>query len=47
LLADDGGVYCFEVNPSPAYSYFQAHTHQPIAAAVARLLVGADVCRTG
>jgi hypothetical protein len=34
-------VFCFEVNPSPAYSYFEAHTGQPIAAAVARHLAAA------
>lgn len=38
-VAPDGRVYCFEVNPSPAYSYFEAHTGQPIAAAVARHLM--------
>jgi hypothetical protein len=38
-LTPDGEVYCFEVNPSPAYSYFEAHTGQPIAAAVARHLM--------
>ena len=39
-LTPDGRVYCFEVNPSPAYSYFEAHTDQPIALALARYLVG-------
>jgi glutathione synthase/RimK-type ligase-like ATP-grasp enzyme len=33
-------VYCFEVNPSPAYSYYESHTGQPISAALARYLVG-------
>ncbi len=37
-LTPDGEVYCFEVNPSPAYSYFEGLTGQPIAAAVARHL---------
>jgi RimK-like ATP-grasp domain len=37
----DGTVYCFEVNPSPAFSYYEAHTGQPIARAVARYLRGA------
>ena len=36
----DGRWYCFEVNPSPAYSYFAGQTGQPIAAAVARHLTG-------
>ena len=35
---DDGDWYCFEVNPSPAYSYYQEHTGQPIAAAIVRYL---------
>lgn len=39
-VTPDGRVYCFEVNPSPAYSYFEAHTDQPIALAVARYLAG-------
>ncbi len=29
---------CFEVNPSPAYSYYEAHTEQGISDALARLL---------
>jgi hypothetical protein len=33
-------VYCFEVNPSPAFSYFEANTGQPIADAIARYLMG-------
>jgi glutathione synthase/RimK-type ligase-like ATP-grasp enzyme len=36
----DGTFFCFEVNPSPAYSYFQEHTGQPIAEAIVRLLAG-------
>ena len=36
----EGAWYCFEVNPSPAFSYFEANTGQPIAAAVARYLAG-------
>lgn len=38
----DGDTFCFEVNPSPAYSYYEAHTGQPIARAVARHLMGAE-----
>lgn len=41
-LTDDGGWVCFEVNPSPAYAYYESHTGQPIAAALARHLAGAD-----
>ena len=33
-----GDWYCFEVNPSPAFTYYQRATGQPIAAAIARLL---------
>jgi hypothetical protein len=36
----DGEWYCFEVNPSPGFSYYEGQTGQPIAAAVARLLLG-------
>jgi len=38
-LGDDGQTYCFEVNPSPAFSYYQHHTGQPIASALADLFV--------
>ena len=36
----DGEVFCFEVNPSPGYTYYESHTGQPIAMAVARYLCG-------
>ena len=36
----DGRVYCFEVNPSPGFSYYEANTGQPISLAVARYLTG-------
>jgi hypothetical protein len=39
-VSPDGRVHCLEVNPSPAYSYYEAHTGQPISLAVARLLAG-------
>ena len=32
--------YCFEVNPSPGFSYFEENTGQPIAAAIAVYLSG-------
>jgi len=35
-----GEVYCLEVNPSPAFSYYESHTGQKIARAVARYLAG-------
>ena len=34
----DGEWYCFEVNPQPAFSYFEANTGQPIARTLARFL---------
>lgn len=40
MLADDGEVYCFEVNPCPAFTYYEANTGQPIARAVALALAG-------
>jgi glutathione synthase/RimK-type ligase-like ATP-grasp enzyme len=33
-------VYCFEVNPSPAYSYYESQTGQPISQALADYLMG-------
>ena len=30
---------CFEVNPSPAFTFYQESTGQPIAAAIASLLI--------
>jgi len=39
-IAPDNRVYCFEVNPSPAFSYYEADTGQPIAQAVAKYLAG-------
>jgi hypothetical protein len=38
--APDGRIFCFEVNPSPGFSYFEAATGQPIAHAVAKRLFG-------
>jgi glutathione synthase/RimK-type ligase-like ATP-grasp enzyme len=37
-LAPDGRFFCFEVNPCPGFSYFEANTGQPIAHAVASYL---------
>ncbi len=39
----DGEWYCFEVNPSPAFSYFEAASGQPIAAALARFMIDANM----
>jgi hypothetical protein len=38
----DGEWYCFEVNPSPGYSYYQRATGQPISTAVAQVLAQAS-----
>jgi len=38
----DGEFFCFEVNPSPAFSYYEANTEQPIARAVGRYLAGTN-----
>ncbi|PUB12450.1 ATP-grasp domain-containing protein [Yoonia sediminilitoris] len=35
-----GEWVCFEVNPSPAYSYYEANTGQPISTAIAQYLAG-------
>lgn len=35
-----GEIFCFEVNPSPAFSFFEANTGQPIADSLARHLAG-------
>jgi glutathione synthase/RimK-type ligase-like ATP-grasp enzyme len=34
----DGKYYCFEVNPSPGFIYYEKHSRQPISAALADLL---------
>ena len=39
-LTPDHRVVCFEVNPCPGFSYFEANTGQPIAHAVATYLAG-------
>jgi len=36
--ANDGDYYCFEVNPQPAFSFFEHQGGQPIAAAIAAFL---------
>jgi hypothetical protein len=35
----DGDWFCFEVNPSPAFTFYQSATGQPIGQAIAHLLV--------
>jgi hypothetical protein len=39
-LAATGEATCFEVNPSPAYSYYELGSGQPISRALARYLLG-------
>ena len=39
-ITPENHVYCFEVNPSPAFSYYESNTGQPIADAVAGYLAG-------
>jgi hypothetical protein len=41
-LRPDGEYVCFEVNPMPAFSYFEAESGLPIAAALAELLMNSD-----
>jgi hypothetical protein len=35
----EGKWYCFEVNPSPGFSFYEQNTGQPISDAVARMLI--------
>lgn len=39
-LTPDSRVFCLEVNPSPAFSYYEELTGQPISRSVARFLSG-------
>lgn len=41
-ITPQGEVFCFEVNPCPAFSFYEANTGQPIARALARHLAGLD-----
>ncbi len=38
----DGKWYCFEVNPSPGFTYYQGAAHQPIDQAIAQLLIASS-----
>ena len=38
ILSDDGEVFCLEVNTSPAFNYYESHTGQAIAQAIATAL---------
>jgi len=37
-VTEDGEWFCFEVNPSPGFTFYEEATGQPIAAAIADLL---------
>jgi len=37
-ITPDNEVYCFEVNPCPAFSYYELSTGQPISKGIARRL---------
>ena len=41
----DDAWYCFEVNTAPAFSYYEKRSGQPLTAAVARMLIGAEMRR--
>jgi glutathione synthase/RimK-type ligase-like ATP-grasp enzyme len=38
-ITPDDEVYCFEVNPCPAFSYYEGNTGQPISEGVAKCLM--------
>ena len=40
-VTPDDEVYCFEVNPCPAFSYYEKNANQPISEGVARCLMAA------
>ncbi|MEN6438474.1 MAG: ATP-grasp domain-containing protein [Syntrophobacter sp.] len=40
IITPDEQAYCLEVNPSPGFSYYERHTGQPVARALARYLAG-------
>jgi glutathione synthase/RimK-type ligase-like ATP-grasp enzyme len=42
MRTPDGEWYCFEVNTSPGYSYFEWGSGQPISAALAKFMIDAD-----
>ncbi|RMF89500.1 MAG: hypothetical protein D6736_08310 [Nitrospinota bacterium] len=43
----DGDYYCFEVNPAPAFIFYQTYTGQRIGDALADLLCQGMACRKG
>lgn len=38
-VTPEGEVYCFEVNPSPAFSYYESSTGQPVSEAIVEYLL--------
>jgi glutathione synthase/RimK-type ligase-like ATP-grasp enzyme len=42
MRTPDEEWFCFEVNPSPAFSYFQYHSGLPISSALATCMIEAD-----
>jgi len=38
-----GEIFCFEVNPSPAFSFYEANTGQPIARSLTRYLTNPQI----
>lgn len=41
-VGEDGKYYCFEVNPSPAFSWYEYQTGLPITKAVGDMMINAD-----
>jgi hypothetical protein len=46
-VTPEGEWYCFEANPSPAFTYYESSTGQPIGRSVAALLTAAAAIRAG
>lgn len=45
---DDGNYYCFEVNPSPAFGWYENQTEQPISKAVVDMMInGKEIVKSG
>ena len=42
MVEPNGATYCFEVNPCPAFNYYEEETGAPISQAIAQHLVGQD-----
>jgi D-alanine-D-alanine ligase-like ATP-grasp enzyme len=46
-VTSDDVWYCFEVNPTPAFHYYERMTAQPIADSIARALLGLSATMPG